>query len=74
MLLLQNNVPAQTSQVGMTAAAECEFETFPHPPYSPDMTPSDFYLLPKLKSHLRYTQYGNNEDVIESVNEYLGDQ
>ena len=38
------------------------------------MAPSDFYLFPKLKSHLRGTQYGSNEGVIETVNEYLEDQ
>ena len=38
------------------------------------MAPSDFYLFPKLKSHLRGTQYGSDEGVIEAVNEYLGDQ
>ena len=32
------------------------------------MAPSDFYLFPKLKSHLRGTQYGSNEGVIEAVN------
>ena len=49
-------------------------EILPHPPYSPDMAPSDFYLFPKLKSHLHGSQYGSNEGVIEAVNEYLGDQ
>ena len=38
------------------------------------MAPSDFYLSPKLKPHLRVVQYGSNEGVIETVNEYLGDQ
>ena len=38
------------------------------------MAPSDFYLFPKLKSHLRGTQYGNNEGVIEAVKEYFWDQ
>ena len=74
VLLLHDNVPAHTSQVAMAAATECGFEILPHPPYSPDMAPSDFYLFPKLKFHLRDTQYGSNEDVIEAVNEYLGDQ
>ena len=45
-----------------------------YPPYSPDMAPSDFYLFPKLKYHLRGTQYRSNECVINAVNEYLGDQ
>ena len=33
------------------------------------MAPYDFCLFPKLKSHLRGTQYGSNEGVIEAVNE-----
>ena len=74
VLLLQDNAPAHTSQVAMTAGTECGFEILPHPPYSPDMAPSDFYLFPKLKSHLRGTQYGINEGIIEAVNKYLGDQ
>ena len=74
VLLLQGNAPAHTSQVAMTAATECGFEVFPHPPYSPNMSPSDFYLFPKLKSNLRGTQFGSNEGVIAAVNEYLEDQ
>ena len=58
----------------MTAATECGFETLPHPPYFPDTAPSDFYLFIKLKFHLRGTQYGSSEGVIEAVNEYLEDQ
>ena len=49
-LLLQDNAPAHTSQVAMTAATECGFEIIPHPPYSPDMVLSDFYMFSKLNS------------------------
>ena len=52
--------PAYTTQVAMTSATECGFKILPHPPYSPDMAQSDFYLLLKLKSHPRGTQYGSN--------------
>ena len=62
------------SQVDMTAATEYGFENLLHPPYSPDIAPSDFYLFPILKSHLRGTQYRRNEGVKEAVNEYFGDQ
>ena len=31
-------------------------------------------MFPKLKSHIRGTQYGSNEGDIEAANEYLGDQ
>ena len=74
VLLLQDNALAHTSQFAMSAAIECGFEILSHPPYSPDIAPSDFYLFPKLKSQLRCTQYGSNEGAIEAVNEYLGDQ
>ena len=57
----------------MTGATECGFEILPHSLYSPDMAPSDFYLFPKLKSHLRGPQYGSNDGIIEAVNEYLED-
>ena len=58
----------------MTAATECQFKISPHPPCSPDMAPSGFYLFPKLKSHRCGSQYGSNEGVIEAVNKYMGDQ
>ena len=52
----------------MTAVTECGIEILPHPPYSHDMAPSDFYWFPKLQS-----QYGCNEGVKEPINEYSGD-
>ena len=58
----------------VTSCQECGFEVLFHPPYSPDMAPSDFCLFPKLKSNLHGTQFGSNEGVIEAVNKYLGDQ
>ena len=60
VLLLQDNAPAHTSQIIMTAATECGLEVLPRPPYSPDMAPSDFYLFQKLKPNLRGTQFGSN--------------
>ena len=74
VLLLQDKAHAHTAQVAMTAVTECGFEILPHPPYSRDIAPSDFYLFPKLKSHLRGTQYGSNEGIIEAENKYLWDQ
>ena len=52
VLLLQDNAPAHTSQVVMTAATECGFEILDHPPYLPDMAPTDFYLFYNLEFHL----------------------
>ena len=38
-----------------------------HPPYSPDLAPSDFCLFPLLKEHLRGGRYESDDDVIQSV-------
>ena len=74
VLLLHDNAPANTSQVAMASATECGFEVLLHPPYSPDLAPSDFYLFPKLKTNLRGRNFGSNEGDIYAVNGYLGDQ
>uniref|UniRef100_A0A673AZF9 Tc1-like transposase DDE domain-containing protein n=1 Tax=Sphaeramia orbicularis TaxID=375764 RepID=A0A673AZF9_9TELE len=74
VLLLQDNVPVHTAQVAVAEAHNCGFELLPHPPYSPDLAPSDFYLFPKLKSHLRGRHFRNDDDVVHAVEEFLGDQ
>jgi len=57
VVLLQNNDPAHTAGIAMSAATECGYELLPHLPYSPDLALSDFYLFPKLKEHLHGRQH-----------------
>jgi hypothetical protein len=35
----------------------------PHPPYSPDMAPCDFFLFPKLKLKLKGRRFGTIEEI-----------
>uniref|UniRef100_A0A3Q1G6R4 Histone-lysine N-methyltransferase SETMAR n=1 Tax=Acanthochromis polyacanthus TaxID=80966 RepID=A0A3Q1G6R4_9TELE len=44
-----------------------------HPPYSPDLAPSDFHLFPNIKRHLAGIRYATN-DVIAAVNDFLQEQ
>jgi len=71
VLLLQDNAPVHTAQVATSAAQRCNFELLPHPAYSPDLAPSDFYLFPKLKSELAGQRYSSNGEVESAVNGYL---
>ena len=34
-----------------------------HPPYSPDLAPSDFFLFSKMKEHLAGNCFPNDEDL-----------
>ena len=70
VLLLQDNAPIHTAQVSVAKAANCGFELQPHPSYSPDLTPSDFFLFAKLKFHLHGHHFWNNDEVICVVEEF----
>jgi hypothetical protein len=39
-------------------------EILPHPPYSPDLAPSDFFLFPNLKKQLKGIHFDSDEEVI----------
>jgi len=42
-----------------------------HPPYSPDLSPSDFYLFGRLKSDLQGMRFADNAAVIQTVWEWI---
>ncbi|KZC11472.1 Histone-lysine N-methyltransferase SETMAR [Dufourea novaeangliae] len=42
-----------------------------HPPYSPDLAPSDYHLFPKLKEHLAGTRFNNDDEVKDEVQRFL---
>ena len=60
----------------MAAAHDCGFELAAHPPYSPDLAPSDNFLFPNMKKHLAGKQYRRrtNDEVISAVEDFFEDQ
>ena len=45
-------------------------KTFPHPPYSPDVGPCDFWLFPKLRG-CRYETIEEMKEAVTKVNYML---
>ncbi|GFT95871.1 putative transposase [Trichonephila clavipes] len=43
----------------------------PQPPYSPDLSPCDFFLFPKLKNHLKGHPFETLENIQTAVNDQL---
>jgi transposase len=39
----------------------------PHPPYSPDLAPTDFFLFPKLKTTLKRHHFQTTEEIQENA-------
>lgn len=70
----QDNAPAHKSAVVMAKIHECGFQLAEHPPYSPDLAPSDFYLFPKIKNELRGRHFKSDDDVIDAVSLFLEGQ
>ena len=47
-----DNAPVHTSQKVLDFLAKKNIQLLPHPPYSPDLAPADFFLFPTLKREL----------------------
>ena len=69
--LLHDNASSHTSRVARAAVMECGFEELFHPPYSPDLAPSDYYLFRNLKNHLKGTQFSDDSEVKAAVKVYF---
>ena len=72
VLFHQDNAPSHTSSVTMATIHKCGFELLPHPPYSPDLAPSDYHLFPQLKRQLSGVHFETDDDVIGAVEDYFG--
>ncbi|KAL1474652.1 hypothetical protein MTO96_020541 [Rhipicephalus appendiculatus] len=72
--LLQDNAPVHNSHVAQMEARCCGFEILPHPPYSPDLAPSDFHLFPTMKSYLKGKHFPDDETLISEVTTWLLEQ
>ncbi len=42
---------------------EMQFTVLPHPPYSPDLAPSDFYLFRHMKKALRGQHFSDGDSL-----------
>jgi histone-lysine N-methyltransferase SETMAR len=73
ILLLQDNAPVHTAQVAKRAVRDMGFEELNHPPYSPDLAPSDFYLFKDLKKVLRGRRFSGEEDMKSAVDEHFAE-
>ena len=69
VLLQQDNARIHTSKVAMDPVERNGYELIPHPAYSPDLDPSDFFLFPNLKKDIRGLHFRSDEEVVTAVEE-----
>ncbi|RUS70334.1 hypothetical protein EGW08_021903 [Elysia chlorotica] len=63
VVIQHDNARPHTSRQTQCALQQLELPTIPHPPYSPDLAPSDFFLFPLLKEHLKGNHHETDAEV-----------
>ena len=69
----QDNAPANKSVLAMGQLRNLHYELLEHPPYSPDLAPSDFFLFPKFNLFLAGQRFSSNQETIAAVERYFAD-
>ena len=71
--LSSGHAPAHKSVLAIGKLRDLHYELLEHPPYFPDLAPSDFCLFPKLKLFLAGQHFSSNQEAIAAVEGYFAD-
>ena len=74
VLFLHDNAPAHRALATQKKLAYLGFHCLDHPPYSPDLAPSDYHLFLGLKKQLKGRQFSSDAEVIAAAETWLDGQ
>ncbi|CAH1982423.1 unnamed protein product [Acanthoscelides obtectus] len=66
IILHQDNASSHTVQKTRQYLTEKNVELLDHPPYSPDLSPNDFFTFPKIKNRLRGQRFQSPEEAVDA--------
>jgi transposase len=70
-MLHHDNAQCHTAVSINEFLAEKSIPVVPQPPYSPDLSPCDFFLFPRLKNHLKGRHFGTLDNIQKNVTDEL---
>lgn len=70
----KNRVDSCKAAIAQAAFNECGFVELNHPPYSPDLAPSDFFLFPNLKKKLRGKRFSDDNELTATEKQHFMEQ
>jgi histone-lysine N-methyltransferase SETMAR len=73
VVLLHDNARPHTASSTRKLLQRFKWEVLEHPPYSPDLAPSDYHLFGPLKKHLAGKRYATVDQVHQAVMSWLRD-
>jgi len=62
-MLHHDNAPCNTAVSVNECLAEKSIHVFPQLPYSPDLSPCDLFLFPRLKNHLKERHFNTLDNI-----------
>lgn len=71
VILLHDNAPSHTAKPVKDTLKSLGWEVLPHPPYSPDLAPSDYHLFAAMGHSLAMQKFNNYEEVGIWLNEWF---
>lgn len=71
VILLHDNARPHVSRMTVQKLNELRYETLPHPPYSPDLSPTDYHFFKHLDHFLAGKQFSNEVAVKSAFEEFL---
>ena len=71
ILQQQDNARVHTCKVAMDTVERNGYELIPHPAYSPNLAPSDFFLFTNLKKDIRECHFRSDEEIVTAVKEWV---
>jgi [histone H3]-lysine36 N-dimethyltransferase SETMAR len=74
VLFLHDNARPHVARVARDTIQRLGWETLCHPPYSPDLAPSDYHLFHSLDNHLRGKSFPNEEAVRQALTTFFASQ
>ena len=68
---LQDNARSHTANLTKEKLRELKINVFEHPPYSPDLSPSHYYLFSSMKAALLGKNYENAADIMNDIHKWF---
>ncbi|GBP64078.1 Histone-lysine N-methyltransferase SETMAR [Eumeta japonica] len=69
--VLQDNASVHTARVSRQALKDTGFSEIDHPPYSPDLASSDYFLFSNLKKELRGRRFVDDNQMKMAVESHF---
>lgn len=66
-----DNAPSHTADATCEYMSKHGMHRMPHPPYSPDLAPCDFFLFGYIKTHLVGSEFATKDDALAKINAIL---